>query len=159
MSILGRTISQACSPHCRSGNMHGTVLRSGNCTELTALPRWRVPQRTLQRMLQPVSLLGECSRAIEALGERPRTVTGPSEATNLRVATASFISALQSRVQSRALHAGVLLPPPRRRLTAAVGPPKPGIILAWPGAMCQSPGYRTRCQRSSVGTLRIPFGT
>ena len=107
--------------------------------------------------------LGECSRAIEALGERPRTVTGPSEATNLRVATASFISALQSRVQSRvrsrALHAGVLLPPPRRRLTAAVGPPKPGIILAWPGAMCQSPGYRTRCQRSSVGTLRIPFGT
>ena len=53
--------------------------------------------------------LGDCSRAIEALGERPRTVTGPSEATNLRVATASFISALQSRVQSRALHAGVLL--------------------------------------------------
>ena len=88
--------------------------------------------------------LGDCSRAIEALGERPRTVTGPSEATNLRVATASFISALQSRVQSRvrsrALHAGVLFPPPAE-----------GSQPRW---VLQNPGSSSRGQEPCVN-LRV----
>ena len=71
MSILGQTISLACSPHCRSGNVHGTVQRSGNCIELTALPCWRVPQRMLQRTLQPVSH-SEIYRGRSELSENSR---------------------------------------------------------------------------------------